>query len=433
MITDSGAARPSKTEVWVTASAVLMVASFATLMRAYFFIKLFFLVVFLCGFLLRVFLGNVRVVLYRRLLWFYLLSALAGLVWGLIGLLRPYNYFQGCLDGLKLYVCWSGAFLILYTLLRALPSAKIMHRSIVLAGFLVPLINLAALCDQFMGLGLIPQSVRDELGIEIGIGHGYYQYATPNIAILFLIVPYLISLHSRSDAGESKSAFSRTALLLSLILVVVSGRRAVWLIVAFTPITILLLSMVTDSYGQLKLRSRRLLVAWAVAGVVSLGALLIYSNGSPDNSALSGIKAAFSSDDERSIQKPYLLEGFERSPLFGSGFGAHALYVRSAETPWSYELTYYVMLFDLGCVGVTALGLLHLVYFAKTRRIFQQFKDGSAVPFALLVAYCSLLIGAYGDPYFGGFDTLFFAGLLPYLSSFHCGFNEGGLTAGMTN
>jgi hypothetical protein len=32
-------------------------------------------------------------------------------------------------------------------------------------------------------------------------------------------------------------------------------------------------------------------------------------------------------------------------------------------------------------------------------------------------------MGTYTNPYFGGFDTLFFIGFLPYLSTFRNGFD----------
>ena len=96
-----------------------------------------------------------------------------------------------------------------------------------------------------------------------------------------------------------------------------------------------------------------------------------------------------------------------------------------------YELTYYQMLFNLGAVGMTVLGALFAVYLTAVVRLLRQFKDGSAIPFALLVGFCSLVVGAYADPYFGGFDSLFFAGLLPYLSTFQHGFEQRKLAVGV--
>ena len=55
-------------------------------------------------------------------------------------------------------------------------------------------------------------------------------------------------------------------------------------------------------------------------------------------------------------------------------------------------------------------------------RPWRRFEEGSAIPFGLHVAFCSFVLGAYWNPYFGSFDFRFFAGLLPYLSTFRHGF-----------
>jgi hypothetical protein len=411
-------------EGWLTFTAVLMIASMAILMRSYLAIKLFFVALFLLGCVVKLALGKVKVVVHQRLGWFYLWISIIGAAWSFLGMVRAENYLQGSFEAFRLYVVWSGAFAVLYLMLRARASLRIMHMSMVLAGILIPVINLLGLYDQLSGLGLISDAIREELGMEIGFGYGYAQYSSANILILFLIAPYLLALQFRSDAGKSNSIWTKIALLLSLTLVVLSGRRALWLVVAFTPITILLLSRIAGGFGQLRIGGKRFLLAWMFATVVGFGMLFILPQSSEDVASLSRIKEAFSSEDERAIQKPYLIEGFNRSPIFGSGFGASAGYQRNDERPWTYELTYYQMLFNLGLVGMAALLMLFGFYVIRTIQIFRQFNNQAAVPFALLVGYFSLFIGAYSNPYFGGFDSLFFVGLLPYLSTFSRGFTE---------
>jgi hypothetical protein len=416
--------RTPRSDKWISVIAVLMIAAMATLMRSYVAIKLLLLSAFLLVFIFKLGIGGVRIIVYRRLAWFYLCMGMAGAAWSFLGLLHPSNYTQGSLEAFRLYVVWSFAFLVLYTLLRSLPSLQIIHASIVLAGILIPVLNLVGLYDQFSGSSVISDGMRRELEMEIGFGYGYAQYSSANILILFLIVPYLLSLQFRNDSGSFNSKITKLALVLSLTLVVLSGRRALWLVVALTPLTILILSRIAGSSSQLRIAGRRFLLAWTVASILGFGLLVLLPQSSEDVASLSRINEAFSSYDERTIQKPYLLKGFMDSPLVGSGFGASAGYQRSDERPWTYELTYYQMLFNLGLFGMTALGVLFSFYSVKVIQIFRQFKNESAVPFALVVGYCSLFIGAYSNPYFGGFDSLFFVGLLPYLSTFHRGFNE---------
>jgi hypothetical protein len=213
-------------ERWITWTAVMSIVSMATLVQSYVVIKLFFLGLFLLAFMVNAYLRRTHVVVYRRLVWFYVWVGLAGVVWAIVGLLRPANYAQGAFDALRLYVVWSAAFVILYTLLRAGPSLQIFHKAIVLAGILIPLINFVGLYDQYNDLGLISENVREELDMSIGFHEGYIQITSQNLDVMFLITAYLLSLQFRADAGKENSKLTKLALILSLILVVVSGRRA---------------------------------------------------------------------------------------------------------------------------------------------------------------------------------------------------------------
>ncbi len=414
-------------ERWIAWTAVMFIASMATLMRSFLAVKLFFLVFFLLAFVVNAYRRRTSIVVYPRLVWFYLWIGLAGLVWAFVGVLHPANYLQAVFDALRLYVVWSAAFVVLYTLLRAGPSLQIMHAAMVIAGILIPLINFVALYDQVSGLGLFSDGVREQLDLGVGFGDGYLQFGGVNLIGMFVIAPYLLSLQFRGDAGKSNSAITKLALVLSLIFVALSGRRALWIVVALTPFAVLLLSTLTGSYGLIKAGGRRVLLASAIAGAVGLGTTLIIPESALDGEYMGSItrlKKAFSSEDERTIQKPYLINAFMKSPVLGSGFGGRAGYIRSDERPWTYELTYYQMLFNLGTVGMAALVAIFTVYLAAVVRLLRQFKGESAIPFGLLIGFFSLLAGAYSNPYLSGFDSLFFVGLLPFLSTFERGFEQ---------
>jgi|SRR5579864_7400 len=406
--------RPFEGERWLTGTAVMFLASMLTLMRALLAVKLFFLVLFLFTVAWNVYRHKMRIPMHARLGWFYLWIGLVGIAWTFIGVLHPTNSLQANLGMFRLYVLWSGAFFVLYTLLKAGPSLRIFHWAMVLAGILIPLLNLFALYDQIAGLGLLSEAVREELSSEVGIQEGFLRYNAVNLIGMFLIAPYLVSLQFRSKTSK----WVKLALFLSLAFTVLSGRRALWVVVTMTPCLILLLSWLTGN----SVRGKRLLFAWTGLALIGLSTVLLLPESRfEDSGSLNHLKQAFL-DDARIEQRPYLIEGFLKSPVFGSGFGAHVSYTRSDETPWAYELTYYQMLFNLGIVGSGLLLALFAAYFRLDIKLLRQFNDGSAIPFALLIAFCSLLIGAYSNPYLGGFDSLFFVGLLPFLSTFQHGF-----------
>ena len=403
--------------------AVLLVASMATFALSFVVLKLLFVVLFLLAAIAN---GGLRMsfVVYPRLVAFYLSMSVAGIAWALVGLLNSGNEVLGVVDALRLYVIWSVAVLILYTLLRSEPSLRLIHASLVLSGVLISTINLVALADQIGGWGLIPEALRQDLELRIGIHEGYIQITSFNIGSLFIIVPYLLSLQFRTDANRANTWPTKLALAMCLMLTALSGRRALWLVVALTPCLILILSIVTRSHGAMRTGSTRLLRAYTIAVVLVVGLVAVRPESIPEIGYVSHLREAFSAEDERTIQKPYLIDAFMQSPIIGSGFGAHAGYLRSERRPWTYELTYHQLLLNLGIVGLVALGGLVSLYFVFVTRLLTQFKDRSAIPFALLIGICSLLIGVYSNPYFGSFDFLFFFGLLPYLSTFRLGFDQ---------
>ena len=408
-------------------STVLFLTSIMTLALSFLLVKLFFLVLFLLDFARDVVAGR-KIVTYRRLVWFYLAISAAGVVWAIVGWLHQGNNV-GITDALRLYVMWSVAFAVLYSVLRSQASLGSIHTAMVAAGITISVINLVGLLDYVVGWGLVSDQVRKALELNIGIHEGYVQITSNNIGALFLILPYLSYLQVRTDAGNANSALAKLSLVLCLTLAALSGRRALWLVTALTPCVIMVLSKLTHGWGLIRARARRLLVAYTAAaalvgGLAIAGMSSTFAESLQQYGYIRHFQEAFSAEDERTIQRTYLVEGFLRSPVLGSGFGAYGGYLRSEARPWAYELTYHQMLFNIGIVGTAFLGFLVSVYLVMVVGLLRRFKHGSAIPSALLVAFCSLLVGAYSNPYLGSFDLLFFVGLLPYLSTFRQGFDE---------
>ena len=401
--------------------SVLFIASMATLVQSFVAIKLAFITLFVFAAIVDgAFRQKIR--LYPRLIYFYLVIAIIGIVWAFIGLLNPETYFVGVTDSLRLYTVWSAAFLLLYTLLRSQSSLLHIHRALVAAGILISLLNFAGILDQIGQFGAFPESVREELNEKIEFYEGVIRIASRNIGSLFFLVPYLIAVQVRTDSPETKSITSKLSLVLCLILSAVSGRRALDLLVALTPFTVLVVSALSGNLGLIKLGARRLFLGYTIALTLGMGALTIQPAFLTDILYVQHLQGAFSATDERTIQKPFLVEGFKSSPIIGLGFGSAVRYQRNQERPWTYELTYYQMLLNAGVVGVTILSVLLLYYAVSIVNILRRFKPGSVIPFGLLVGVISLLLGASSNPYLGSFDLLFFLGFLPFLSTFRCGF-----------
>jgi len=299
------------------------------------------------------------------------------------------------------------------------------HVGFVCAGLLIAVINFVSLGDTVFSLGLIPDAIRKPMEMYVGVHDGYVQITSNNIGPLFLIVPYLVARQFLPDASAPNGKLEKLTLALCMALVIVCGRRALWLVVAITPCTLLVLALITRAYQRMGAVRRGLLWMYTTVALFGAAVLVAWPSTATPFPTVDHLKEAFSSQDERTIQKPFLVRGFLESPLIGAGLGAYAGYPRSEDRPWTYELTYHQMLFNMGALGVGLVTALFLAYFALVVRLIRAFPADSAIPFALLLAICSLLIGSYSNPYVRSFDFLFFVGLLPFMATFTHGFASG--------
>lgn len=418
----AGTAGTRLSRAMVSLTAVLFVAITATLLGSHSAVKLALLGLFGLAALVQLCLAG-RFVVYPRLIWFYLTVAVAGIVAAIVGLLNAGASPAAAVEGVRIYVAWSLLFIVLFTLLRSAASLGLVHAGLVAAGILISLINAVAIADQFLGWGLIPLGLREPMALIVGLNaDGVIRLNSTNIVALFVIVPYLVALHVHARAGAANSRLTKVALVVTLLITALSGRRALWLVVALTPLTILLLAGVTGGMGSLRKVARRAMMAYCLAAAAFVVTAPLRTSSSDEASFVRHVRTAFSSADERAIQVGYLLEGFAESPVWGSGFGGYAGYLRSDERPWSYELTYAQLLFNVGLVGITVLGVLFAVYGVQVIRLLRHYPANSAIPFAIVVGIVSLLMGAYSDPYLGSFDHLLLVGFLPYLATFRSGF-----------
>lgn len=102
------------------------------------------------------------------------------------------------------------------------------------------------------------------------------------------------------------------------------------------------------------------------------------------------------SNNIRKEQSNELLQEFSNQPIFGKGFGStlDSGYIRSAEEPYSFELSYFELLYKLGIVGFS-LFIIGIVIFGLT--LFQIKEKNTRVIF--FAAFISLLFISVTNPY----------------------------------
>jgi hypothetical protein len=360
-----------------------------------------------------------------RILIFYCCVAIGGMIWALVGLYGS-GALRGVQDNLRLFVAWSMAYLLILTLLRNDDGLRYLHSAIVISGLLIASINLYGLYDGYAQIGLVSEGVREALRLNVGFHEGYVQMSSHNIASLLFITPYLIGIQFLENTRGLNGKWVKLSLIACVVLAAFSGRRALWLCVVMTPLIIGALAFMSGTMRTVRPLGQKLIGLMAFGVVIGLVLMVILKTQPEDTGIgiLDHMVAAFSAEDERTIQRDYLVSAFMDEPIVGSGFGAYAGYLRNDELPWLYELSYFQMLFNFGLIGVLYWILLSGAYLFLACRVVREKSDATGQPLCLLVGLFAFLIGAYSNPYFGAFDYLIYVAILPYVASLR-GMNHG--------
>jgi O-antigen ligase len=208
--------------------------------------------------------------------------------------------------------------------------------------------------------------------------------------VLFIVATALL-LSELASLGPSRMRTGGLALLIAS--TYLSHTRGLWLGMSIVCAGVLLAVLWRDFDA-----SRRRLVLRVTAGVavlaVVVGVAMLFG-ALPRPSFL-----ADNSAGQREQQAPKLWHAFKQNPVFGDGLGAvvYPHFVRDPAAPWSYELTYLQLLFQMGLLGLLAVLALPLV---AVRRGLRDATTGAlqAPPLAGAMAILGILVASATNPY----------------------------------
>lgn len=389
---------------------VLFVAAVISFPRTFIELKLVLLVFILIHFASLAQKSAIR--LSKSILAFYAASIVVGLLGAFVGAVHG-NPEQAISDGLRLYLFWSILILVLLTYLRRFNALLIAHYGVILAAYMISVVNIVLVVTVYRGQSVYPEWFVEAMQLRVGFHEGYVQIVAHNVGMLLFVVPYLLVTVLRSDGRPEWRGLVWLALVASVITALLSGRRALWLILALTPYLMWAMSIATGTVRRIKYYPVFATVTGTglVVAIVAPLALL-------KAETLEYLARSFSAEDERSIQRQYLIDGFSNLPLFGSGFGGFAGYTRNLDWPWLYELSYHQMLFNFGLVGTGILGVAYAFAFLQAASVMKARPTPmTAGAVAILNGVAGILIGTYSNPYLGSFDYLVIVAFLPLIAS----------------
>jgi hypothetical protein len=256
---------------------------------------------------------------------------------------------------------------------------------------------------------------------EFALGEGFIRMQYPGVNSMPFLAPFVFALLGVSFPLIKGSLLSRRvwqwiALMLAMASVLISGRRALYLVFLTAPIfTALFSSFLPAVQRSLSRKSLLRVTAIGVLSVVVLVTCLGSIYGVSLNGMAQRMAAGFDFSDtaeqygaiERRVQFNALLSGWLDDPVLGAGLGTPAYgSIRSQRTPWNYELQYMALLYQAGLLGVTGYAAgIFWIYWTGVR-VIQAGGHLGALMVACLVGMTSLLIANATNPYLARIDGL---------------------------
>jgi O-antigen ligase len=208
--------------------------------------------------------------------------------------------------------------------------------------------------------------------------------------VLFVVATALL-LAEVASRGPSRMRAGGLAVLIAC--TYLSHTRGIWLGMSVVCAGVLL----TVLWREVDAQRRRLIIRAASGAtllVVVIGVCMLFG-AVPRPSFLGDTSAGL-----RETQAPKLWDAFKQNPVLGDGLGAvvRPRYVRDPAAPWSYELTYLQLLFQMGVLGLLAVLALPLVVVRRGLREAST-SELRALPLAGAMAILGILVASATNPY----------------------------------
>lgn len=319
----------------------------------------------------------------------------------------------GAIASLTVFAVWPTLYITFMGMSNNPRSYAYLLKSVVIGALIASLSGITLVLSNFLQIGGILRPVYESLGAIVGIYDGTIEYSLPNITTAIYAVPFILAALSIRD----QDIFSKTwkmmlwiALFTCLLSAILSGRRALLLVVMISPILILFLArMAKVRLVGVKNYIGTIIVA-AILGVFIAPALGLRLDVMAEE-FLTGFNLTLSGSSEssylRAAQLDGLLKSWSERPIFGHGLGASSSYiVRNDEMPWAYELGYLALLFQTGVFGISIYTAAVSWIFIKGVSIMRKNAESRIFLLPTISALACFLIANATNPYLNKFDYL---------------------------
>lgn len=346
-------------------------------------------------------------------------TSLIFMTWGSI------NDAPGSLRVGTVYVIWPLLFIFFIGVFHERGFWQPYLKIVVIGSLMVEIICILIMTDA---IGITSIGMIGYIDANVGIFDGMTQLHTQNMGVLLFSVPYLISKIEYPNFGATSSTYWRSieyiTLVGGIIVLFLSGRKALWLVTAMAPLTSFFIGSIVGE--KIKLGRVVTLVGIGVLGLIAVQFIhgiefkVIWDFFASGFNFSDGDTVISESSFRRKEQFSALMSGWESNILFGSGHGAAAADNINLEVDaWAYELQYVALLFQVGVVGIVIYAGSVLWLYWRSFLLMKKDVNFRLIMIPLLTGMTSFLIANSTNPYLAKFDYLWVLFLpLAVLNSF---------------
>ena len=270
--------------------------------------------------------------------------------------------------------------------------------------------------EIIFNIKLIPDFISNNMTIINDASSGGFRLNYIGLNSLFFLLP--VSMSTLFNKSISKKSFILISLILiiALVIILVSGRRALFITTVLSPLLILTY-LINLKYLNVKkffivLVPLFLMFIYFFYEFFSFQAELTGSDVTVLNRITNILK-----DDIRVTQAYFLLDYFVSHP-WGSGFGVvlpdSEIHIRDAVSKWNFELTYLQLLCNIGIIGFAFYISIFFSLFKKMKKIAKN-HDYSYFVIGILCGLQLLLVASFTNPYISSFEYIFILFLPVYI------------------
>lgn len=337
------------------------------------------------------------------ILWLLTVSFGAFSIW-----LGYINGAPGAFRVSTVYIIWPLVYIIFIGLCHNPRTIIVFEKTLILGIWVSGLMLIILLVGALIGQGQLINIIFSFQGTNFGFYGGYIELTSYNMATLIYGLPFLITLFfspNYQTLGIKRWSVAG-AIIISLIICAVSGRRVFWLMFLVTPLIVWGLFFLARN----EIHKKHFVIAIILLTIaVSFSSLFFHIEYS---SIVEYFFLAFNivSDDSATIRSQQffsLMEQWSKSPLLGHGLGASVdTMIRSDEMSWAYELSYVALLFQVGILGVLIYTFSVIWIYYEGIKIVRARKDASPIILPFLAGLSGFLLVNATNPYLAKFDYL---------------------------